>query len=260
VRPEHAAARVVRIAFLIGMSVMDAVRRDLLDGAALKGERAEHRHAVFERLRNPEAPVGEHAMIAKAYADRQRRVPEHGHRGQCAPREESGPECGQRTEVDGREPKSDRPVRWSGRFRGFHVRRLCTSLCEAVAAVDGAVAARIERKFGDAAALAARGLEGLASRPIVGAMVAAGRSAMRLTSLAALRTTSGIAREALLGEEVLLRRSACELLVAVAASQGLVASQQIILLEACRCCDRFRRLMRFSEGFLPTIALRRRIA
>jgi hypothetical protein len=103
-------------------------------------------------------------------------------------------------------------------------------LAEAVAAIYGAVTARLERQFRHAAAVAACGFEHLAFRAIIGpvvtaalialaAAVAAIRAAatLRLAGFAASRTTSGIVGEALLGVEVLFTGGECKLRIAIGA-------------------------------------------
>src|SRR5450755_2621328 len=111
-------------------------------------------------------------------------------------------------------------------------------LAEAVAAIDGAVAARLERQFRHAAAIAAGGFEHLALRAIVGPAVAAplialaaagspigAAASLRLTRVAASRATSGVVGEALLGVEVLFASRESELRIAIRARQGSIGIQ-----------------------------------
>src|SRR5580704_1755007 len=111
-------------------------------------------------------------------------------------------------------------------------------LTEAVAAVDGAIAARLERQFRHAATVAACGLEHLALRAIIGpavaaplvALAAAGAAiravaALCLAGFAAGRTTTGIVGEALLGVEVLFTGGECKLRIAIGAREVSISVQ-----------------------------------
>jgi hypothetical protein len=104
---------------------------------------------------------------------------------------------------------------------------------ETVAAVHGLVATRLERHFGRLSALAARGLEHLAtaassaataagSAGVVSAAAAAG-SALRLTRGTAFGTTIGFVLEAFARKELLFARTKNELAVAINAAQGFVS-------------------------------------
>ena len=69
VRPPRAFARRVRIAFVIRVLVVDAVRGDPEDRPALERERAAPRQEVLDRLVGLVAPVGQQAVIAHADAE-----------------------------------------------------------------------------------------------------------------------------------------------------------------------------------------------
>jgi hypothetical protein len=97
---------------------------------------------------------------------------------------------------------------------------------EAVAAVDRLVAARLERHFGRLSALAARGLEHLASAAssattaaagVASATTAAG-SALRLAGRAAFRAAIRLVLEAFARKELLLSGTKNKLAVAINAA------------------------------------------
>ncbi len=69
VRPPGAFARRVRIAFVVGMLVVDAVRRDPEDRPALERERAAPRQEVLDPLVGLVAAVRQQAVIAHADAE-----------------------------------------------------------------------------------------------------------------------------------------------------------------------------------------------
>jgi len=80
---------------------------------------------------------------------------------------------------------------------------------EAVAAIHGLVAARLERNFRYAAALTARCLEHLATATaaaatVVGTAAAAAAAAGRFTRRAAIRAPAGLVGESFAGVELLL--------------------------------------------------------
>jgi hypothetical protein len=116
--------------------------------------------------------------------------------------------------------------------------RLRAVLAEAVAAVDGAIAARLERQFRHAATVAACGLEHLALRAIIGPAVAAplialaaacaavrAVAALSLAGFATSRTTTGIVCEALLGVEILFTSGECKLRIAIGAREVSIGVQ-----------------------------------
>jgi hypothetical protein len=116
--------------------------------------------------------------------------------------------------------------------------RLRAMLAEAVAAVDGAIAARLERQFRHAATVAACGLEHLAFRAIIGPAVAAplvalaaacsavgAVAALSLAGFATSRTTTGIICEALLGVEILFTSGECKLRIAIGAREVSISVQ-----------------------------------
>ena len=94
---------------------------------------------------------------------------------------------------------------------------------EAIAAVDGLVATRLERNLSLLAAVSADRSEHLALRT-GGAVLSAERST-------ALRAAARLVLEALLSIERLLRRAEDELLVAIAANEGFVLIHMCILLK-----------------------------
>jgi hypothetical protein len=116
--------------------------------------------------------------------------------------------------------------------------RTATAL-EAIAAVDGLVAAREERHFGRLSALAAGRLVHLASgsaaaagatataiaAAVTAAISAAAGSTLRLTGRAAFRATVGLILEAFAREKLLFARAKDELAVAINAVQGFICVQ-----------------------------------
>ena len=69
VRPEAAFTRRVRIAVLVGVLMMDAVRRDPEDRPAFERERPAQRQEVLDRFRGLEPAVGQQPVIADADAE-----------------------------------------------------------------------------------------------------------------------------------------------------------------------------------------------
>jgi hypothetical protein len=111
-------------------------------------------------------------------------------------------------------------------------------LTEAVAAVDGAIAARLERQFRHAATVAACGLEHFALRTIVGPAVAAplialaaaaaairAAAALCLAGFATCRTTTGVVCKAFLGVEILFTSGECKLRIAIGAREVSIGVQ-----------------------------------
>ncbi len=109
---------------------------------------------------------------------------------------------------------------------------------EAIAAIDGLVAAREERHFGRLAALAAGRLMHLASgsaaagatatavaAAVTAAVSAAAGSTLRLTGRTAFGATVGLVLEAFAREELLFARAKNELAVAINAVQGFICVQ-----------------------------------
>jgi hypothetical protein len=103
---------------------------------------------------------------------------------------------------------------------------------EAVAAVDGLVATRLERHFGRLTALAAGRLEHLAATAArsstaatgaVASTAAAARTALGLTGRAAFGATVGLILEAFAREELLFSGAENELTVAINAAQGFIS-------------------------------------
>ena len=81
VRPERAFARRVRIAFLIGLLMMDAMRRDPEDRTALERERAADREKVLNELGRLVAAMRQQPVIRHPDAEHAARVIEN-QRGQ----------------------------------------------------------------------------------------------------------------------------------------------------------------------------------
>jgi hypothetical protein len=102
---------------------------------------------------------------------------------------------------------------------------------EAVAAVDGLVATRLKRHFGRLSALAARGLEHLATAATSGsaataaavASAAAAGTALRLTRRSAFRAAIRLVLEAFACKKLLLAGTKNELAVTINAAQGFVS-------------------------------------
>jgi hypothetical protein len=100
--------------------------------------------------------------------------------------------------------------------------------CEAIAAVDGLVAARLERHFGRLSALAARRLEHLAATAarrsaaaasaVASATAAAAGSALGLAGRTAFRATIRLVLEAFAREELLFAGAKNELAVTINAA------------------------------------------
>jgi hypothetical protein len=106
--------------------------------------------------------------------------------------------------------------------------RLSADALEAVAAVDGLIAARLERHLGRAATAAARRTEHL-PRAITALHAPAAAVAAGFAGLPAIRTTIGFVLKALLGVEVLLACSERKLCAAVDAGQQLVGIHGFLL-------------------------------
>src|SRR5450759_5551058 len=67
--PESPVARAVRIAFLVRILVMLAMRGDPENGSALKSERSASRQKIFDPLWRLIAAMGEQPVIAHANAE-----------------------------------------------------------------------------------------------------------------------------------------------------------------------------------------------
>src|SRR5438552_12601636 len=106
-------------------------------------------------------------------------------------------------------------VGWCGLVRG-------ALALEAVAAVHGLVAARLERHFGRSAAAAARRPEHLALAAAVVARAAAAAAFGRFTGGPAIGATARLVLEAFLSVEFLLAGSERKLLTAVHACDQLI--------------------------------------
>ena len=84
VRPVGAFARRVRIAFVIRMLMMNAMRGDPEDRSALERERAAHRQEVLDPLRRLVAAMRQQAVIAHADAERAGDPPQDDRHGDGA--------------------------------------------------------------------------------------------------------------------------------------------------------------------------------
>jgi hypothetical protein len=93
---------------------------------------------------------------------------------------------------------------------------------EAIAAVHRLVAARLERHFGNAAALAARGLVHFAALTAAHSAATARTRAHLLTSLTAIGATIGFILETLAGVELLLTCRERELTSAIHTVQHFI--------------------------------------
>ena len=91
------STRRVRIAFLIGMLMMDAVRGDPEDRSAFERERAADRQEIFHPLRSLVAAVRQQAVIAHADAQAAGNPPQEHRDEECLPGEEE--QCGDRANV-----------------------------------------------------------------------------------------------------------------------------------------------------------------
>ena len=78
----------MRIAFLVGVLVMHAVRGDPEDRPALERQRAADREEVLERLRGLEAAVRVQPVVAEADAEADRHPVQHERDDQIRPAEE----------------------------------------------------------------------------------------------------------------------------------------------------------------------------
>jgi hypothetical protein len=103
---------------------------------------------------------------------------------------------------------------------------------EAVAAVDGLVATRLKRHFGRLSALAARGLEHLATAAASGSAATAAavasattaaRTALRLTRRSAFRAAIRLILKAFARKKLLLAGTKNKLAVTINAAQGFVS-------------------------------------
>jgi hypothetical protein len=77
VRPEATVPRCVRIAVVIGMLMMDAMRRNPENWPAFERQRAADGEKVFERLRCLVAPMGMQAVIPEADPEPDRQPVQH---------------------------------------------------------------------------------------------------------------------------------------------------------------------------------------
>ena len=110
---------VVRVAFFIGVRVVSAMRRDPIDGTALKRERAEDRGRVLERLPQLQTAVRQQPVVPEANAPRSGRVVQHHQHDEGAPMERAGDEGAERAEMDDCQAGERRPA-WRALLCGFH--------------------------------------------------------------------------------------------------------------------------------------------
>ncbi len=106
VRPVGAFSRRVRIAFVIRMLVMNAMRGDPENRSALERERAAHGEEVLHPLRRLVAAVRQQAVIAHADAQRTGDPPQEHRHGDGAPVDEEKSRNGEDVETphgDGRD-------------------------------------------------------------------------------------------------------------------------------------------------------------
>jgi len=85
VRPPTAIARRMRIAFVIGVRVMYAMRGDPVDRTAFERQRATQREEIFERTRRLEPPVRQQSVIANADAQPARYPEQKEHHQETRP-------------------------------------------------------------------------------------------------------------------------------------------------------------------------------
>jgi hypothetical protein len=144
-------------------------------------------------------------------------------------------------QATGRQAKK-KPVSGETGLSQFASERLAVrtaAALEAIAAVDGLIAAREERHFGRLTALAAGRLVHLASgsaatagttatavaAAVAAAISAAAGSTLRLTGRTAFRATVGLVLEAFAREKLLFARAKDKLAVAINAVQGFICVQ-----------------------------------
>src|SRR5438105_12736078 len=96
-RPQTAVARRVWVAFLVGVLVMDAMRRNPKYWPAFKSQRSAHCENVFHPLRSLIAAMRKQTVVAHADAEASGDPPENQRRQQRFPTEHE--ECSYRANM-----------------------------------------------------------------------------------------------------------------------------------------------------------------
>jgi hypothetical protein len=108
VRPPFAVARRMRIARLVGMAMMDAVRPDPEDRSAFERHRGEDGEQVFHPFRCLVGPMGEQAVVAHPDAEAACDPPQNQRQDETLPAE--GKERGDGADVERHEEEVSDPV------------------------------------------------------------------------------------------------------------------------------------------------------
>ena len=124
VGPEEAEVRVMRVAFVIGVSVVNPMRADPTDRSALQRQRAKQRDRVFDGLGEAQTAMRQETMKSKRYAEAARCVDEDEHNDHGRRFEEDRQKRQERSNVKRGQRRADSPVKSRGRFRGVvHTRQ-----------------------------------------------------------------------------------------------------------------------------------------
>src|ERR1700693_500662 len=107
-RPPLAIARRMRIALLVGMLVVDAMRGHPENRAALKRQRRANREEVFDPEGSFVASVREQAMVADANTEARRNPPEQCSDRECFPGEKEQRHYG--ANVEGHHERGCNPI------------------------------------------------------------------------------------------------------------------------------------------------------
>ena len=116
VRPRKAMLRRMRIARAVRFAVMNAVRANPLQRAALPAQRAQRGQRVFNDLRRLETAVRQQAVIAHTNTQPAREIEHHRHQHQTAPVKERGHEGQQCEAVHDRHARDVAPVQAASAF------------------------------------------------------------------------------------------------------------------------------------------------
>src|ERR1700733_9102949 len=108
VRPPFAIDWGMRIAFVIGVAMMNAMRGDPEDWSAFEGERGANRQEIFNPLGSPVSAMRQQAVIAHADAEASRDPPEKDQCEKSFPTEEE--KCGDGSDVKQEHERGGNPV------------------------------------------------------------------------------------------------------------------------------------------------------
>jgi len=98
--PRQAATSVMRIAFLVGVRMMDSVRPYPLDGPTFQRQCAKQRQRILERLWKSKAAMREKPVKPYANSKRAGRIPKQQHNAHGAPLKKSREERRERCQVN----------------------------------------------------------------------------------------------------------------------------------------------------------------